>query len=107
MLSSNKNKLDESMMFHRGVAGGPPDLKIYLVNHQFTVFFLPTIAPHPPDVPLSVWYEAKGSKHVKGKVVMLSSIKNKVHELKKGRQGQGGHHPFLILEIYLMFHFTS
>ena len=69
MLSSNKNKLDESMMFHRGVAGGPLILKIYLVNHQFTVFFLPTIAPHPPDVPLSVWYEAKGSKHVKGRVV--------------------------------------
>ena len=47
MLSSNKNKLDESMMFHRGVAGGPLILEIYLVNHQFTVFFLPTIAPHP------------------------------------------------------------
>ena len=53
------------------------------------MFFLPTIAPHPPDVPLSVWYEAKGSKHVKGKVVMLSSSKNKLHEsimFHKGRQ---------------------
>ena len=50
MLSSNKNKLDESMMFHRGWLGGPLILKKYLVNHQFTVFFLPTIAPIPSEL---------------------------------------------------------
>ena len=84
-------KLDESMMFHRGWQGGPLILKIYLVNHQFTVFFLPTIAPHPPragaphphDVPLSVWYEAKGSKHVKG-----SPLVTKINYMMFHRGGQ-------------------
>ena len=41
MLTSNKNKLHELMMFHRGAAGGaaPLILEIYLVNHQLTLFF--------------------------------------------------------------------
>ena len=77
MLSSNKNKLDESMMFHRGVAGGVPDFKnLFSESPIHRVLFAynrshPTRAgaPHPPDVPLSVWYEAKGSKHVKGGAV--------------------------------------
>ena len=87
MLSSNKNKLDESMMFHRGWLGGPLILKkIFSESPIHRVLFAynrppspQSWRPHPPDVPLSVWYEAKGSKHVKGKVVMLSSNKNKLH----------------------------
>ena len=98
MLSSNKNKLDESMMFHRGVAGGVPDFKnLFSESPIHRVLFAynrshPTRAgaPHPPDVPLSVWYEAKGSKHVKGKVVMLTSNKNKLHELMMFHRGAAG-----------------
>ena len=80
------------------MAGGVPDFKNLFSESPIHLVFLPIIAAHPPragtppDVPLSVWYEAKGSKHVKGKVVMLSSNKNKLHELimfHKGRQGGG------------------
>ena len=65
MLSSNKNKLDESMMFHRGVAGGVPDFKNLFSESPIHLVFLPPRAGALPDVPLSVGYEAKGSKHVK------------------------------------------
>ena len=104
------------MMFHRGVAA-PPDFKnLFSESPIHRVLFAynrshPTRAgaPHPPDVPLSVWYEAKGSKHLKGKAIMLSSNKNKLHEsirFHKGRQG-GRQPPSLILDIYFVIHFTN
>ena len=97
MLSSNKNKQHELMILHRGAAGGGsrPDFKNLFSESPIHLVFLPEIAPtHPraraPDVPLSVWYEAKGSKHLKGKAMMLSSNKNKQHEsmiFHRGRKG--------------------
>ena len=44
----------------------------------------------PPDVPLSVCYESKGSKHLKGKAMMLSSDKNKQHESMMFHRGRKG-----------------
>ena len=81
------------------MAGGPLDFINLFSESPIHRVLSAYNRPHPSDVPLSVWYEAKGSKHVKGKVVMLSSNKNKLHEsmmFHRGRQ-KGQHPPLPIL----------